>query len=147
MASKPGQVPAARSPGHELVDHTSEITLRIRAPTYSGLVSEATRAFSELVPASLRGRVSRDHREFRIEGVDGTALLVHWLNEIVYLCEVEHWLPIEVDLVERNGSALHVRAKGVALEGPFVLVKAATLHRAAIEEGPEGLVAEVTLDV
>lgn len=147
MAPKQGLRSAAQAPGHELVDHTSEITVRIRAPTYAELIGEATRAFAELVPASLRGRANESPRDLRVEGVDKTALLVQWLNEIVYLCEVEHWLPTEVDLIETKGSVLRVRARGVPLEGPFAFVKAATLHRAAVDERPEGLVAEVTLDV
>jgi SHS2 domain-containing protein len=40
-----------------------------------------------------------------------------------------------------------VRARGHALSEPFVLVKAATLHGAKVDDGPDGLVAEVTLDI
>jgi SHS2 domain-containing protein len=133
--------------GHELVDHTSEITLRVRAPTFPALIAEATRAFAELVPASMRDRISEKRREFQVGGADRAATLVVWLNELVYLCEVERWLPVEVDVTEEESVGLHIRAKGVALAKPFVLVKAATLHHASVEEWSRGLVGEVTLDV
>lgn len=133
--------------GHEVVDHTSEITLRLHAPTFVGLVEEATRAFGELVPMAVRRQVAPEMREFEVEGVDRTAVLVHWLNEIVYLCEAEQWLPVEIDEVTERDRVLHIRASGASLARPFVLVKAATLHRARIEEQTGGLSVEVTLDV
>jgi SHS2 domain-containing protein len=136
-----------RSVGHEYVDHTSEITLRVNAPTFQELVAEATRGFAELVPASMRGAVGTERREFRIRGADRAASLVEWLNELVYLCEVEQWLPVDLTVADEDGSELLIRARGVDLARPWVLVKAATLHNVSVTQGPRGLVAEVTLDV
>ena len=133
--------------GHELVDHTSEVTMRLRAPSFPELVGEATRAFAELVPASLRGEVDNDWRSFRIQAPDRAAGLVEWLNELVYRSEVDQWLATEVDVAPRSEGALHIHARGVTLNAPFVLVKAATLHGAVVREGRHGLEGEVTLDV
>ncbi|HSM60467.1 MAG TPA: archease, partial [Longimicrobiales bacterium] len=70
------------------------------------------------------------------------------LNELVYLGEVEGWLPTSLDMETRvEGEGLRVRARGVALAEPFVLVKAATLHRATVADVEGGLEAEVTLDL
>jgi len=133
--------------GHELVDHTSEVTMRIHAPTFSALVAEATSGFAELVPEALRGEASEGWRDFRIQASDRVAALVEWLNEIVYLCEADQWLPTRVDVTGGGGDDLRIRARGVALNAPFVLVKAATLHGAFVRQGTDGLEAEVTLDV
>ena len=132
---------------HELVDHTSEVTMRLRAPTFDALVSEATRAFAELVPMAIRSPTRVASREFRVKGLDRAAGLVEWLNEMVYLCEVEQWLPMDAELLGAEHGELHIRAAGMALTAPFVLVKAATLHRAVVRETPSGLEGEVTLDV
>jgi SHS2 domain-containing protein len=129
------------------VDHTSEITLRLSAPTFPELLAEATRGFCELVPESLRSWGSETTREVRITGSDRVALLVAWLNEIVYLCDVEGWLPLDVESARQDGGQMAVRARGVTLQAPFVLVKAATLHLASVREGEAGLEGEVTLDV
>jgi SHS2 domain-containing protein len=133
--------------GHELVDHTSEVTMRLHAPTFSELVAEATRAFVELVPDSLRGEVRAEWRAFRIDAPDLAAGLVEWLNEIVYRCEADQWLPTEVEVEGGHDGEMRVRARGMELSAPFVLVKAATLHRAFVRPGADGLEAEVTLDV
>ncbi len=133
--------------GHELIDHTSEVTIRLRAPTFAVLVSEATRAFGKLVPPAIRSPTLAEPREFRVKGPDRAAGLVEWLNEMVYLCEVEQWLPVDAELLSMENGELHIRAPGIALSAPFVLVKAATLHRAIVRERASGLVGEVTLDV
>jgi len=132
---------------HELVDHTSEVTIRMRAPTFGALVSEATRAFAEFVPQAIQSPAPGDSREFRVKGPDRAAGLVEWLNEMVYLCEVEQWLPVDAALLSMENGELQIRARGVALAVPFVLVKAATLHGAEVRESPSGLEGEVTLDV
>jgi len=133
--------------GHELVDHTSEVTLRLRAPTFPALLAEATHAFAGLVPSALRGMADDRWRDFRLRAPDRAAQLVEWLNEVVYSCEAEQWLPTEVETEQGDGGGVRIRARGVALAAPFVLVKAATLHNASVREGSDGLEGEVTLDV
>jgi SHS2 domain-containing protein len=133
--------------GHELVDHTSEVTMRLWAPAFPALVAEATRAFTDLVPAEVVRTEDSVRREFVVGARDRATALVEWLNEIVYLCEVERWLPLDVEVSDGEGGSMRIRARGARLEAPFVLVKAATLHRAAVRESGGRLEVEVTLDV
>jgi len=132
---------------HELIDHTSELTLRLRGPTFGALVAEAARAYAGLVPDGIERSPSAGERVIRLDGEDRVATLVEWLNELVYLAEVELWVPTEAEVEEAPDGALTIRARGEALAEPFVLVKAATLHGARVREGPDGLEVEVTLDV
>lgn len=132
--------------GHAYIDHTSEITLRVESPTFVELVADATRGLAELASEALEARET-EVREFRIRGRDRAAMLVEWLNEMVYLSEAEQWLPVEAEVTQEGPTELLIRSGGVRLAEPWVLVKAATLHRAAITESAEGLVAEVTLDI
>ena len=133
--------------GYEFIDHTSEITLRVESPTFEGLLVDATRGLAGLVPADLKRAVAVERRDFRVRARDRIATLVEWLNEIVYLSEAEQWLPVDIESTREDEAGLLVRAEGVPLEEPWVLVKAATLHRASIIQEAGGLVAEVTLDV
>jgi SHS2 domain-containing protein len=146
LVAQPDSRPRSRA-SHELVDHTSEITIRLRAPTFAALLDEATRAFGELVPETARGADVPLWREFTVRALDRAGTLVEWLNEMVYLCEVDRWLPVEVQVQVDSDSGACVRARGVALDAPFVLVKAATLHRATVRDVPGGVAGEVTLDV
>jgi SHS2 domain-containing protein len=146
MDARPETRATRTGTGHELVDHTSEIVVRLWAQDFPGLIQEATRAFADLVPPSLSREPSSELRRVDLDGQDRTAILVDWLNEMVYLAEAELWLAVEAQAEERPGG-LSVRARGDLLSAPFVLVKAATLHAATVDERPTGLVAEVTLDI
>lgn len=134
-------------PGYQLVDHTSEVTLRLRAPTFPGLVIQATRAFLALVPDEIRDEVLEGRREVDLDEADPTATLVAWLNEMVFHAEAESWIPVEPEVEEVGESGIRVRAKAMALREPFVLVKAATFHDARIREAEGLLQIEVTLDI
>ena len=140
-----GKVEAPGS--HELVDHTSEVTLRLRAPHFAGLLEQGSAAFADLVPAALRGEREEGTREFHIQAGDPAAALVEWLNEMVYLCDTCQWLPTEIDAAESRDGEVRIRARGEILSAPFVLVKAATLHGAFVRESGDGLEAEITLDI
>ena len=147
MSSPAEQRDVSRGASHELVDHTSEVTVRLRAPDFAELLAEATRAFVGLVPDALRGAADVRWRDIQLRAVGVPAQLVEWLNEMVYSCEAELWLPTEVEVVRHGDAGVHVRARGVELNAPFVLVKAATLHNATVREGRDGLEGEVTLDI
>ncbi len=140
-------MPRAGGARHELVDHTSEITLRLRAPSYPLLVAEAARAFAGLVPDSSKLTASGEWRVLHVSGGDRAGGLVDLLNELVYLGEVDQWLPLEVEAEQEGASGVRLRARGAELKEPFVFVKAATLHNATVRDVPGGVVGEVTLDV
>lgn len=147
--------------GYAWIEHTSEITLRLRGPTFATLLEEGARAFASLVPEHLDGEGEDDNapvgewREITVEGGDSVSVLVGWLNELVYLAEVERWVPTEVAVEaaadgqqDMAGTGpVRVRARGRRLERPFVLVKAATLHGAKVGSRSGHLEAEVTLDI
>jgi len=138
--------------GHTWLDHTSEISVRLHAPSFPELLAEGARAFSELVPEHIGSADAPEWREFTLEGDDRAGTLVDWLNELVFQAEVERWVPSELSVREEPHGAgrdgiIHVRARGRTLERPFVLVKAATLHGAELRSTPRGLEAEVTLDI
>lgn len=136
-----------RSAGFELVDHTSEVTLRLHAPSFAGVVVQATLAFLSLVPEASRGPVEERGDDLELDASDRAATLVEWLNELVFRGEAEGWLPVEPTVEAVGDSGIRVRAKRLELSEPFVLVKAATLHGAAVRESERGLEAEVTLDI
>ncbi|MEX2473436.1 MAG: archease [Gemmatimonadota bacterium] len=145
-----------RSSGHEFLDHTSEIVVRLHAPSFPELLAEASRAFAALVPADAERRDAPDVRELTLEGADPAAMLVDWMNELVFLAESECWIPTEISAREERDagtspsselSVVRVRARGQILQQPFVFVKAATLHGVDVRGSPERIEAEVTLDV
>jgi SHS2 domain-containing protein len=136
---------------HRWLDHTSEVQLQVEAESLAGLAAEAGRALGLLllrdgvhdVPARPEGPA----REIQVESVDREALLVDWLNELLFLAEVERWVAVEFDILEISSVHLKASALGVPVEESPALVKAATFHGLAVEERAGGLQAEVIFDV
>lgn len=135
------------SPWHRWLDHTAEVQLQVGAESLAGLVAEAGRALGFLL---LRGRAtepSGEARTIEVSSVDREALLVDWLNEIIFLAEVERWIAVEFEILESSEVHLKASARGVTVDDPPALVKAATFHGLAVEEREGGLQAEVIFDV
>ena len=134
-------------PWHRWVDHTAEVQLQVGAESLAGLLAEAGRALGLLL---LRGRPaepSGEARTIEVSSVDPEALLVDWLNEIIFLAEVERWIAVDFDVLDASETDLRGSARGVAVDDPPALVKAATFHGLAVEEREGGLQAEVIFDV
>jgi SHS2 domain-containing protein len=122
----------------------AELELEIGAPSEEGVFAEALAAFAELAGKGSGASVSR---AVEVEADDGAMLLVEWLSELVYLCEVEQSVP--------GGSACWSSATSklrATVEGhrgrPRHFVKAVMLHR--LEVRPDDTVgwrARVVLDV
>ncbi len=132
---------------HEWLDHTSEVQLEVGAESLAGLAAEAGRALGLLLLRDAPARPEGPAREIRVESVDREALLVDWLNEILFLAEVERWVAVEFDILEASSVHLKASARGVPVEESPALVKAATFHGLAVEERAGSLQAEVIFDV
>jgi SHS2 domain-containing protein len=148
MAKRPTP-PAAEPlrPGYDIIDHTSEVQVRLRAATLADLLAEAGRALADI---QLRGAdvpTGGEWRSLEVTAVDPAGLLADWLNELVYMAETERWVATEFDLRIEGQGTLIGRARGVTLDRLPGLVKAATMHGLHVVEIPGGLAAEVILDV
>jgi SHS2 domain-containing protein len=131
----------------ELLSHTAEVKLRVRAPSFGSLASEAGRALGALELGTARSSGLGPWREFEVHASDREALLVDWLNELIYRAETERWVPMEVKVRSGSDTALAMRARGVIAEETPARVKAATFHGLKIAAVPGGLEAEIVFDV
>jgi SHS2 domain-containing protein len=134
---------------HRFLDHTSEITLHVGAADWPGLLAEAGRGLAELLLRGAAPVVDPDAgwRPLEVASHDRESLLVDWLNEILYVAETGLWVPVEIEVEDVSEIHLKARARGVAVEVSPSLVKAATFHDLHVRDLPEGLDAEVILDV
>ncbi len=141
---------AAGSTSHELVEEAFELGLRVRAPSFGELAAEAGRAISQLMlagEAGGAGDATGEWRRFEIHAADRAAVLVNWLNEIIFHAETEHWIPTEFNVESASDSALEISARGVTVEEAPTLLKAATFHGLEIKETDGTLLVEIILDI
>ncbi|MBF0344528.1 MAG: archease [Nitrospirae bacterium] len=78
-------------------------------------------------------------------------LLIAWLNELIYLFDVDGFVGKTVDIKGLDGTHLRAELRGEPFDlqrhNPGILIKAATYHRLSIERQPQGYCATVICDV
>jgi SHS2 domain-containing protein len=131
----------------ELLEHTAEVKLRVRAPSFGELAAEAGRAVARLELGREPPPAQSPERVLQIHSCDPEALLVDWLNELVFLAETERWVATEFAVEFATETALQVRARGVPVDQAPARIKAATFHGLKVAPLADGVEAEVILDV
>lgn len=118
--------------------------MEIVARTEEGVFADALHALAELLADDAGGELV--WREVAVRGEERAALLVGWLDELVFLAETENLVPEEVGRLELSdhGVVATVRCRRGS---PRHLVKGATYHRLAFERSGQGFRATVVLDV
>jgi protein archease len=132
---------------HRWVDHTSEVQLQVGAESLGGLAAEAGRALGLLLLRREDPKPAGPSRLLEVESADREALLVDWLNEILFVAETEKWVPLEFEVQDASPTRLRAAARGVPVADPPSHVKAATFHGLRVTEGENGYHAEVIFDV
>ncbi len=124
------------------VDHTAEVELHVEAPTPELVFVQAANALAELLNG---GSGERERHEVRLASRDLPALLVAWLEELLFLADTGGFVADEAE-VELRYNALHAVVRGRKTE-PRPLVKAVTYHGLELEKAGDGWHAKVVLDV
>ena len=131
---------------YQEIEHTADRALQVWGYELPDLFAGAARGMYSLM-ADLDGLVATDWHEIRLEAGDRETLLVDWLNELLYLTEMEEivFIQCRVDLL--SDTELVARAGGVRVPLTKAHIKAATFHELAVLQGESGWSAVITLDV
>jgi SHS2 domain-containing protein len=143
----PGEKPQVDT-DFTLLEHTADVGMRVRGPTLAAVIGRATEGLAEIAGLWRPGR--GEEVEVEIEAADPGALLVDWLNEVLYLLEARSAMLCGARVDEAGDG--HVAGKVCLrpleeeeVEGTHV--KAATLHGLDVRLRSEGWVATVYLDI
>jgi SHS2 domain-containing protein len=124
-------------------EHIGEMEVELDSASEVGIFEAALEAFAQLV-ADGDGLAAR--REIVLEAGDRALQLVDWLGELVFLAEVERFVPQRVVAIEVSGNGVRATVEG-HLGDPRHLVKAVTLNRLRFEQEGGVWRARVVLDV
>ncbi|MRG95570.1 archease [Polyangium spumosum] len=141
--------PGPNGPRHSFEDHTAEVRLVLCAPTLPELFAEAGRALAELAvgEGTPLPEPTGEPVSISLTSVDRDALLVDWLNELVYHTEVDARAYVTFRFDELDQDHLVAQVRGAEVPGLRPLVKAATLHDVHITEDSNGYSVRVVLDI
>jgi SHS2 domain-containing protein len=134
--------------GFELLEHTADVGVRARGATLEAVFEQATLGLAEVLGARRPGE--GESVAVEVTAGDPGALLVDWLNEVLWLHETRGHAAIAAVRVERVGGdraagSVTFSSTDPPADGTFV--KAVTYHRLRVGRDTGGWLAEVYLDV
>ena len=142
---------ARRRPAkYRQLPHTADLAWRIRGETLPELFENAAGA---LVATMTDRRYIRrlEKREIEVESPDREALLVDWLNRLLYLFDVAGFLGREFQVTALTDRRLRATAWGEVFDPERhpekTAIKAATYHHLEIVPREDGWQATVILDL
>ncbi len=134
----------------ETFEHTADIGLVARGSTPEEVFTHAAMGLVDLMvdPAGLRDET---HLEVSVSAPDREALLVAWLNELLYLLDARGFLPRRCRITRLSETELAAELFGDHLEprrhAVRRMVKAATYHGLSVSQTGEQWEARVILDL
>lgn len=147
MTAAPG---GPRKVKYRQLSHTADLGLRIWGATREELFENAGAALSAVLTDRRRLRL-KNIEEILIEAPDLEALLVAWLNHLLYLYDVNAFLGREFKILELGPQRLKAQARGETYDPERhvarTAVKAATYHHLEIVKRNSGWQATVILDL
>lgn len=134
-------------PPFEILEHTADIGLGARGRTLQELFENAARGLLEILGAA--AREGSDHDEIAVEADDSGALLVHFLDELIYLVDGRGARIAGTAVRFEGPTRLRARVTWTPSEEPVpgTELKAATFHQLSVEERENGYEATVYFDV
>lgn len=136
--------------GFELFETTADVGIMAWGETPEELFASAARGMFSLMVESGTVR-STGLLPVEAQGEDLPSLLVAWLNELLYRCETEEWVPADVRVVAVEGGRATGELAGEPVEAGRHrfngIVKAATYHLLECHKDDDRWRARVVFDV
>ena len=112
---------------YEEIGHTADVALRVRAWSFEELLCSAAEGMGALM-AEPAGIASDTPTEISVSGDDDEALLVNWLNELLYQHEMSGRVFREFDITLTSEHTLRAIARSEPAAANRKHIKAATFH-------------------
>ncbi|OGP69970.1 MAG: hypothetical protein A2Y80_05315 [Deltaproteobacteria bacterium RBG_13_58_19] len=130
--------------------HTADLGWKIWGRSLKEIYANAAAALTSTLTDRRNLRL-RETREITVEAPDREALLVTWLNYLLYLYDVEGFLGRDFHILELTPERLSAQARGDIFDPARhvgkTAVKAATYHHLEINPQDHGWQATVILDL
>jgi len=148
MGKKPATSPQRRP--YRQLPHTADLAWRLWGKDLPELFENAGRALSATL-TDRRYLRRRATREVSLTAIDREALLVDWLNYLLYLFDTDGFLGRDFQIESLTPERLEARVTGEnfdpARHPSLTAVKAATFHQLSIVPVKDGWEATVVLDL
>ena len=130
----------------EEIAHTADLAMRAYGRDMKELFANAAYGMFSLM-ADLSAIAPVIHRRVHLEAPDPEALLVDWLNELLYLHEAEGEVYCNFEIPALSPTELSATVGGEKTEAVTKVIKAATFHDLEITRTEDGYAVTITFDV
>jgi SHS2 domain-containing protein len=132
-------------PRFEEVEHVADSALRVYGADWEALLVNAALGMFSLMAEWDDSALSAE-REIDLHAMDSETLLVDWLNELLYLHELEGVVYIDFEVLSASPKHLTAIAKGTDDWRPRTGIKAVTFNDLSVEKHEEGYTATIVFD-
>jgi SHS2 domain-containing protein len=136
-------------PRFEVIDHTADVGIIAYGSDLKEAFANSAYGMFSLI-ADLDGVREEVSREVDVQATDQEALLVDWLNELLYLFDVEHIIFKRFEVTNLSQNRLQAKVYGDKIDTSRhqlkTAVKAATYHMLKIERN-KGVKVQFILDI
>ena len=136
-------------PRFEVIDHTADVGIIAYGSDLKEAFANSAYGMFSLI-ADLDSVKENVSRKVNVEATDQEALLVDWLNELLYLFDVEHIIFKRFDITVLSQNRLQAKVYGERIDKSRhrlkTGVKAATYHMLKIEKN-KGVRIQFILDI
>jgi SHS2 domain-containing protein len=133
---------------YELVHHTADVRLRVRAETVEGLFRDAVRGMYAVMRGEPGQSPSLVTRTIAVdESADTTALLVDFLNDVLHRAHIGRELFTDVTFSRFEADSLTAELSGIAPASFEEDVKAVTYHEADVRRDGDDWTTMLVFDI
>jgi len=136
----------SNQPDYYEIEHTADWAIRVRGATLPELFVNAATGMYGLM-ADLAAVTPGLERAIAVKGVDAEALLVNWLNELVYHTEIDGEVFCEFHVASLEPTHLRATARGSRGIQLKKQIKAVTFHNLQIISTDTGYEVTLVFDV
>lgn len=122
---------------YEILEHTADLKIKVFGTSREELFSNAILAMIESMSPEIRKPEETNRREIKIKSSDLPALLVDFLNEVLYLTQVNKEI-YKVIFKKFTGKEIEGELIGKKVEKFGEDIKAATYHDLEIKQNKDG---------
>jgi SHS2 domain-containing protein len=129
----------------EEIEHVADSALRVYAADWKGLLASAALGMFNLM-ADWEDLTLSSEREIDLRAMDSETLLVDWLNELLYLHEMEGVVYTDFEVLSASPTNLKAIVKGTNRWRSRTAVKAVTFNDLSVKKTSEGYTATIVFD-
>lgn len=134
---------------HQLV-HTADLAFRLYGETLGELFANAARALYGVITDRRKIKIA-GYQKIAVEAPDREALLVEWLNQLLYLFDTEGFIGRDIQVEEITPYGLKALVGGEPFDPERhefkTGIKAATYHHLEVKATANGWEATIILDI